>query len=245
MILNPLEGILRYIVLDTYFEGDKRMNNCELVKKAYVLYLEEDRKKELENGKGLKVPGDEYTESVGRAIDEFIHNRNMSLLLDDKNNFLYSNGKHWAAINPGQMARRNFKLFLEDNQTKSIIRSLVTNDFTNNQNKDIIRSYFEFRDCFPYLAQVMRPWAYTNRLFTILVRDLTTTISNENVLIKVANALGIFTQGKTYGEVQLDVRLETDNCLKELGLYDDCSTFDKAVIAWYVHKVLDDVLVKQ
>lgn len=217
------------------------MDNCELVKRAYDLYLEEDRKSKHLNGKGLKVPGDEFTESVGRAIQEFIHNRNMSLLQDDNNNFLYSNGKDWAAIGPGKMARKNFKLFLEDNQTQSIIRSLVTNDFSNNQNKEIIKSFFEFRDRFPYLKGVMRPWAYTNRLFTILLRDLTTTISNENALIKVANALGIFTQDKTCGEIQLDVRLETDNCLKELGLYEDCSTFDKAVIAWYANKVLDNV----
>ncbi|WP_066309617.1 hypothetical protein [Bacillus sp. FJAT-29814] len=213
------------------------MNVCELVKKAYELYVAEDKKKETETGKGLREAGNEYIESVERGMEDFIHNRNTSLLSDGKDNYLFSNGKYWAEIGPGKMAKRNFKLFLEDQQTKNIIRTLLKADFTQKQNKDLIREYFEHRDGFQYLQDVYFPRAYTNRLYTILLRDVTTTISNEKVLKEVANTLRIFTSNKSYGELQLDVREVTDKCLIELGLYNDCTTFDKAVVAWYVHEL--------
>ncbi|RFU69505.1 hypothetical protein D0469_09065 [Peribacillus saganii] len=209
------------------------MSTCELVKRAYDRYVEINR--HTEDEKSIKELGDEYTYRVERAIEDFIHNKNMSLFADDKNNLLYSNGKFWAGIGPGKMARENFKEFLDHEQTKSVIRSILTRDFSQNQNRNLIREYFVYRDRFSYLQGVSFPGAYTNRLFTILLRDISTTISNEKILIDVANAMGLFTNNKSFGELQLYVRSETDKCLKELGLYNQCSTFDKAVISWFIH----------
>lgn len=204
---------------------------CELIKKAYDRYIE------WTNTTDGKVLGDEYTYQVKSVIDDFIHNRNMLLFADDNNEYLFARGNRWARIGPGAMARENFKLFLKDEQTRSLIRTILTNDVS--QNKNLIRDYFDYRDQFSYMDGVYFPRAYTNRLFTILLSDISTTISKEDVLEKVANALGLFTNGKSFGEVQLDVRAKTDSCLKELGLFDRCSTFDKAVIPWFIHVELN------
>ena len=79
------------------------------------------------------------------------------------------------------------------------------------------------------------PRVYTNRLFAILLTEYCTTIANEEVLRDVANSLGVFSNHKTFGELQMEVRTITDNCLKKLNIYDKLSTFDKAMIAWEIH----------
>jgi hypothetical protein len=53
--------------------GGMFVNVSELVKNAYELYLIEDKKKESQSGKGMREAGNEYIESLERAIEGFIH----------------------------------------------------------------------------------------------------------------------------------------------------------------------------
>ena len=83
----------------------EKVQNGELVKKAYEYYVNNDRGR-------IKEKSDEFVENIQRAVNNWLQFNDKTLFSDKNDNLLYSNGKHWASIGRWEYGETKFQFVL-------------------------------------------------------------------------------------------------------------------------------------
>jgi hypothetical protein len=137
--------------------------------------------------------------------------------------------------------RPNYEIFMKDEKTREILKKYI--GIRRKQYNGRGELFAALRDnlIFTHLERSSfgskKPKFHVNRMMIILFPEICTTVANFNDLKNVAGLLGIDAGNnfnKSLFNIHYQVRSKTDNYLREKGVLDSLSEFEKAAFTWFL-----------